>query len=156
MIKIVKAPDPILTKKTNDIEKIDGALLKLIDQMREVLKDKGVGLAAPQVGISKNFAIIGFEPTEKQLKEDPKAIPVPKMVLINPKIVWCSKDLGTEKEGCLSVDKIEVSVPRFKRIHLRYQDTNLKQQKIKAKGYLARVLQHEVDHLNGKLITDYK
>ena len=156
MIKIVKTPDPILTRKTHSVEKIDAKILKLVDEMWETLKGKGVGLAAPQVGSNLCLAIIGFTPTEEQLKKDPDIVPVPKMILINPRIAWSSKDKSTEKEGCLSIEKVEVNVPRFKKIHLQYQDTNLKRKTIKAKGYIARILQHEVDHLNGKLITDYK
>lgn len=156
MIKIVKDPDPILRQKTKNVEKIDAKFLRLIDEMWEVIEDKGVGLAAPQVGKGLNFSVIGFNPTEERLKKDPDLIVIPKMVLINPCITWKSKGVSVEKEGCLSIDKIEVSVPRHKKVHIKYQDLKLKRQTIKAKGYFARVLQHETDHLCGKLITDYK
>ena len=155
MIKIIKSPNPILKKKTTDVKVIDAKILDLIDKMWPLLQEKGVGLAAPQVGYSLNFTIIGFEPNKKQISENPEIKSIPKMILINPALVWNSKDQSTEKEGCLSVEKLEVSVPRFKKIHLEYQDPELKRHKIKAKGYLARVLQHELDHLKGKLITDY-
>jgi len=156
MIKIVKVPDPILRKKTEDVKKIDARLLDFIDEMRKMIKDKGVGLAAPQVGKSLNFSVIGFTPSEEQLKKDPDLVAIPEIVLINPHITWKSKDTAVEKEGCLSIDKTEVSVPRHKKIHIKYQDIKMKPQTIKARGYLARVLQHETDHLQGKLITDYK
>lgn len=156
MIKIVKTPDPILRKKTKNVEKIDAGLLKLISEMREIIKTSGVGLAAPQVGKSLNFSVIGFTPSEEQLKKDPEIIAIPELVLINPCITWKSKDMTVEKEGCLSIDKIEVNVPRHKKIHIKYKNTDMKQQVIKAKGYFARVLQHEIDHLQGKVITDYK
>ncbi len=156
MIKIVKDPDPILRKKTKNVEKIDARLLDLIGEMRKTIETKGVGLAAPQVGKSLNFSVIGFAPSEEQLKKDPDLIAIPKIVLINPCITWKSKDITVEKEGCLSIDKIELSVPRHKKVHIKYQDLKMKRQTIKARGYLARVLQHETDHLQGKLITDYK
>lgn len=156
MNEIVKTPNPILRKKTEDVKRVDARLLKLIDQMWKTLEGKGVGLAAPQVGKSINLAIIGFTPTEEQLKKDPDIAAVPNMVIINPKIVWKSKDMKVEKEGCLSIEKIEVDVERYKKIHLQYKDKNMQKKTLKAKGYIARILQHEIDHLNGRLITDYE
>jgi len=155
-MKIIKAPNPILKKKTKDVKKIDAEVSALIDNMFTALEKLGVGLAAPQVGKSLNLAVIGFKPTDEQLKENPDLTEIPKLVLINPKICWKSKDIGLEKERCISVENLEISVPRNKKIHLEYQDEEFKKSKIKARGYLARIIQHEIDHLNGKLISDYK
>lgn len=158
-MKIIQAPSKILKKKSKPVEKIGQDILKLIEEMWQTLnKVKGVGLAAPQISKSISLAIIGFEPTEDMLAKDPvlKSKILPKIVFINPKIVWNSQDKSVEKEGCLSCEKVEVDVPRFKKIHVEFQNEKAKRQKIKARGYLARVIQHEIDHLNGRLITDYK
>jgi peptide deformylase len=158
-MKIIQAPNKILKKKSKLVEKIDHSILKLIEEMWQTLAGvKGVGLAAPQIDKSVSLAIIGFEPTDEMLKKDPKLQQkvLPRIVFINPKIVWNSQEKSIEKEGCLSCDKIEIDVPRFKKIHVEFKDEKLKRKKIKARGYLARVIQHEIDHLNGVLITDYR
>lgn len=158
-MKIIQAPSKILKKKSEPVEKIGQDILKLIEEMWQTLNEvKGVGLAAPQISKSISLAIIGFEPTSEMIKKNPelKRKSIPKIVFINPKIVWRSQDKSTEKEGCLSCEKVEVDVPRFKKIHVEFQNEKTKRQKIKARGYLARVIQHEIDHLNGRLITDYE
>lgn len=158
-MEIIKYPNKILQTKTQNVEKIDDEILGLIRNLFETLhksKRPGVGLAAPQVGISLNLTVIGFEPTEQEMKEEKDLKPVPVTVLINPKTTWLSKETVIDKEGCLSVDNTVIDVPRFQKIHIEYIDENGKRQKLKAKNYIARVLQHEIDHLQGKLIVDYK
>lgn len=113
----------------------------------------GVGLAAPQVGVSKQMAAV-LVPSDDP--DDPK--PVFKDVIINPVIVSESVQYGalTEGEGCLSVDKdIPGYVPRHDRITLEYQDVDGKQHKIRLKHYPAIVCQHEIDHLHGVLFYDH-
>jgi len=155
-MKIVEQPDKILKKKTRQIEKIDEDLIELIENMWPALEQaKGVGLAAPQIGKSISLAIVGFEPTEEMLKKNPGLKSIPKTVLINPKIIWSSLDKSVEKEGCLSCGKTEIDVPRYKKIHVEHLDEKGRRKKLKARGYFSRVLQHEIDHLNGILITDY-
>jgi len=156
-MKIFTAPDKVLSQEAKSIDKIDAEVLELVDKMWSTLGQAGgVGLAAPQIGRSIRLAIVGFEPTPEQKEKNPKIQSVPRKVLINPKIVWSSKDMNTDREGCLSLPKVEVDVARHKKIHVVHLDKKGKKQKTKARGYSARVIQHELDHLNGKLITDYK
>lgn len=154
---ITQFPDPILSRKTQDVKKITGATRTLIAELWKTLeKQEGVGLAAPQIGKPFNVAVIHFEPSPEQLEKDPEIKPIPKIVLINPKITWQSQGVTIKKEGCLSVPNADVDVPRAKKIHLEYLDENGKKQKIKARGFLSRVVQHEIDHLQGKKIIDYQ
>jgi len=156
-MEILSSPNPILKTKTKDIVKIDQAVRSLIKTLFDVLSTKdGVGLAAPQIGQPYNVAVLYFEPTQKHIKEDPDIKPIPKTVLINPKIIWQSKEQDTLKEACFSVVKNEVAVPRAKKIHVEFLDESGHKRKLKAKGYFARAIQHEIDHLQGKVITDYQ
>lgn len=156
-MEIIKAPNPILTKPSKDVEKVDAKITKLIEDMYETLGgQEAVGLAAPQIGQSIRLAVIGFEPTKEQLKKNPDLERVPRMVFINPRLTYKSKDKNVEKEGCLSVSAESIAVPRCSKIHVEFLDEKGKKTKTKARGYLARIIQHEVDHLEGKLITDYK
>lgn len=156
-MEIVKLPQSVLKKKTEDIINFDDELRILTQRMFvDMEKADGIGLAAPQIGISKNIAVIGYVPTEAKKEKYPDLVEIPKTVLINPKIVWKSKDYALEKEGCLSIPESEYAVPRAKKIHVEYFDEFGNKKKIKAKGFLARVLQHEIDHLNGTTISDYE
>lgn len=157
MLKIITAPSPILRKKSKEIKKVDKKLLKLIEEMKETLKLKvdpqGVGLSAPQVG--KNIQL--FISNELRGGTDFQ-------IYINPKIIKHSQEkiLGKgqkpDLEGCLSVPNIYGPVPRYKQIVLQYQ-TLVENQLVKKKETLlythARVAQHEIDHLQGILFTDY-
>jgi len=146
-----------LAAKAKPIDKVDLEVIKLVKEMFETLAGQdAVGLAAPQIGESLRLAVIGFEPTKEQLKKNPDLEAVPKTVLINPKLNFLSKETNVEKEGCLSVSRGTVIVPRHTKIHVEFLDEKGKKIKLKARGYLARVIQHEIDHLEGKLITDYK
>jgi len=120
------------------------------------LRQGGVGLAAPQIGINKQIAVIGFTPSEEKLKKNPKLITINQFVLVNPKITWRSQEIVVEKEGCLSIEGKLFDVPRYQKIHLEYQDENGNKKKMKARGYLARIIQHETDHLNGLTIGRFK
>ena len=144
----------MLRERTKKIEKFDNELQVLVDDLFKYLEGlEGVGLAAVQLGYPISLTVLEYCRTKKDEKEIPD---IPKTVLINPKILWRSKDMDVKIEACFSLPKIEIEVPRYKKIHLEYQDETGKRHKIKAKGFLARVIQHEVDHLNGKLICDYK
>lgn len=110
------------------------------DMLETMKKEKGVGLAAPQVGKSVRMVAVGSE-------KEP-------FIMINPEITYYSKDAAVESEGCLSLPGEEYPVERPKKIRFKYIDEHGNKVKRKAKGLLARVVQHEVDHLDGVLITD--
>lgn len=150
-MKITQNPNPILNKKTAKVEKIDSEVLGVINKMKNTLSEvPGVALAAPQIGISKQIVVTGYKPK----KEDD--IEVPEMVLINPEIIEKSSMVEELEEGCLSVQKPEIrgQVKRAKKIKVRALNKKGDKIEIKASNFLARVLQHEIDHLNGKLFLD--
>jgi peptide deformylase len=157
MIQIVKSPNKTLSTRSKEVGAVNDEVRDLIAKMWDKLSTiDGVGLAAPQIGVNLKVAVIGFEPTKEQIKKNPQLRPVPKMVIINPKIIHCSKQMGVEKEGCLSVESKEIAVPRYEKIIVEYLDESGKTKKLKARGYLARIIQHEIDHLEGRVITHYE
>ncbi|MBI2590216.1 peptide deformylase [Candidatus Berkelbacteria bacterium] len=153
LIDILTYPNPILTTPAKKVPRVDSKIQALVQDMIETMRaNKGVGLAAPQVGRALRLIVIEYQPDQ----DDPKAVAIPLQVLINPKIL--SKDNGVENaiEGCLSLPNIEVSVPRFKKIKVRATNFDSKIIQFRARDFHARILQHELDHLDGKLIIDYQ
>ena len=156
-MEILLKPNKILAKPTPEVEKIDKNILSAISKMWEIHKAKAaLGLAANQVGLPYKIAVIGFEPTAKQLKEDRNLKPIAKRALINPKITSKSKKEFIDKEACLSVPNAHYDIPRSDKIQVEYLDEKGQKQKLRARGMLARIIQHEIDHLNGRTIADYK
>jgi peptide deformylase len=139
---IVKRGDELLAKKSRPVEKFDRRFQILIDDMIDTMrKSEGVGIAAPQVGILRRAVVI--KPGED----------APEMVLVNPEIVAQSGSVeGTE--GCLSVPEIWGIVPRPEKIEVKAQDRHGNPLHFHAEGYTARVICHEVDHLEGILFTE--
>ncbi len=143
MLKIITIPDPILKKKTELIKKFDPMLKKLAAEMIETCSQAdGIGLAAPQIGKSIRFCIINL----KQMGLAPFA-------LVNPKIVKKSWKKVEMEEGCLSVPGVFGIVKRPENIKVDAQNLQGVQSSFQANGLLARVIQHEVDHLDGILFT---
>ena len=135
--------NPILRSQSKAVKKINAQIKRLALDMAETMEVKdGIGLAAPQV--SKLLQIIVVKPAPRQ---EP-------LILVNPEIKKFSRKKDTMKEGCLSLPNIFVPVERSVKITVQGLDINGQLVKIKAKGLLARVIQHEVDHLSGILITD--
>lgn len=152
LLKVVTAPNPILYQKTKEVKEFDDDLKAFVaDMVPTMRKEDGVGLAAPQVGSSKRVAVIEFAP---QSEEEAEHSPIPLTIIINPKIISHSKQTNTTEEGCLSLPDITLNIPRYNKIKVLYYDLEGHRKKIKASGLFARVLQHEIDHLNGILITD--
>ena len=150
-MKIITVPNHVLDKKTKDVTSFDQKLAKIVNKMLDIKKQKdAVGLAANQIGISYQIAVTGFEDKENE------KVSIPEMILINPRITWKSNNLLTQKERCLSVNDKDYDVPRSKKIHIQYQDLDGKKIKFNARGILARIIQHEIDHLNGIKISDYQ
>lgn len=146
-LKVLEYPNPILKKKAARVEVVDDEVRKLLDNMLETMYDGGVGLAAPQIGVSKRLVVIDAEQTEKGEQGNP-------MFFVNPEIIWNSEEKVLFCEGCLSIPGQNAEVERFEKIRVRYQDYNGKEQEILAEDFLAIVLQHEIDHLDGILYID--
>ena len=143
---IVKFGDPVLEKRADPVTVFDDELKKLVDDMFESMyAAHGVGLAAPQIGISKRLAVIDIT-----FKEDPSA----KLVLANPEIVH-SEGRHTQNEGCLSIPDFRESVTRPRTVTIRAQDVNGKFYEKTGEELLARAFLHETDHLNGKLYISH-
>lgn len=150
-MEIITVPNHVLNKKTKDVTSFDQKLAKIVNKMLDIKKQKdAVGLAANQIGIPYQIAVTGFKD-----KED-KKISIPEMILINPRITWKSSNLSVQRERCLSVNDKDYDVPRSKKIHIQYQDLDGKKRKFNTRGKLARIIQHEIDHLNGNKISDYQ
>lgn len=142
-------PDPVLREKAKRIKTFDGNLRKLVDDMFETMHaENGVGLAAPQIGQSVRLLVAELEANRR---EGEKGF---KVALCNPEIVKFSDEKATDTEGCLSIPGWVGDVPRHTSITVKAQTPEGKEVRIKAQDYYARVLQHEIDHLNGVLFTD--
>lgn len=142
MLKIRTLPDPVLTKGTKPVKEITEQHRKLLSQMARLMYElSGVGLAAPQVGI-EDAMFVADAGTGRGLFK-----------LINPKLI---KQEGEQciKEGCLSVPGAEIKVKRARKVIVEAFDENAKPVLIEAEDLLAAVFQHEIDHLNGRLIVD--
>ncbi len=140
--QVRKQPDAILRKKAKKVPAIDGSIQRLIDDMVETMqKEKGVGLAAPQVGVSLRIAVLQMP------EEEPFAI-------INPKIVKRSGEREVA-EGCLSVPGFQGEIKRSISVTVKGLDRQGKAIRIKATGLMAQALEHEIDHLNGVLYIDH-
>ena len=141
--KIVEQGDECLTKVCRPVTKFDRRLHDLLDDMAETLADaNGAGLAAPQVGILRRVCLVLDEEAEEYLE------------LINPEIIAQSGE-QTGLEGCLSLPGIHESVKRGNKIRVKYMDENFVEHDEVVEGYLARVMQHEFDHLDGKMFIDH-
>ena len=146
-------PDPILHQKCEPVFDINDELRSFLDDMLETMyADKGVGLAAPQVGVSKRMVVIDASQEEDEEGHHKKGNP---MFLINPEIIYKSEETIFFCEGCLSVPGQRADVERHQKIIVRYQDKSGHTRQIEAEDYLAVVLQHEIDHLDGILYIDH-
>ncbi len=143
---IVKFGDPVLEKVAAPVTEFDAKLKKLVDDMFESMYEAhGVGLAAPQIGISLHLAVI-----DVTFKEDPNA----KIVIANPQIIK-TEGRQTSSEGCLSIPEFRENVTRPKKVTVKAQDVNGKWFEMTGEDLLARAFLHETDHLNGKLYISH-
>ena len=148
LLPILTLPDPRLRQISSPVERVDAAILKLLDDMLETMYEApGVGLAAIQVGHAKRMVTID---TSKK-DEGPRA----PLFLINPQIVWASEELSSYNEGCLSVPDYFEDVQRPARVRVRHLDRQGATQEFDADGLLATVVQHELEHLEGGLFIDH-
>ena len=145
--KIIIEPDPLLRKKCKSLEKVDDEVKKLMNDMLETMyAAPGIGLAAVQVGILKRLIVIDISKNKE--KKNP-------IFLINPEIIFKSKNTSIYEEGCLSLPGHFAEIERPEECHIKYIDYEGKKKEMKANGLLATCIQHEIDHLNGKLFIDY-
>ena len=143
---IIIIPDKILSEVTQRVTSFEDEITSQIKGMRRILKSHdGAGLAANQIGVANRVIVV-------ELEEEKNSIPF--QAFVNPEIVESSAEAESMEEGCLSVPQIELPVKRAKKIKIRFQDSEGKKRKLAAKGLLSRILQHEIDHLNGILFTD--
>lgn len=146
VLQILHLPDPRLRQKAKSVTVFDASLQKLIEDMFETMYDApGVGLAANQVGVSKRLAVMDCA--------DKDAAPQP-MVIINPEILERADEQAME-EGCLSVPGYSDTVTRYNKLRMRALDRHGKPFELEAEGLMAQAIQHEIDHLDGKLFVDY-
>jgi peptide deformylase len=162
-LKIVQTGEPVLRqmgRRLTPEEIALPAIQELIVHMCDTMRDApGVGLAAPQVGLPIQLAVVedraeylsGIAP---KLLAERERRPVPLLVLINPDIVEYSDDTVEFFEGCLSVAGFSALVKRARRVRVEYLDEHGQPQRLEATGWFARILQHEIDHLNGRLYID--
>lgn len=151
-IKIAKLGEKVLRKKAKKIKDIKSSKTQqLISDMKTcVKKSNGVGLAAPQIFISKQIMIISSQPNKRY----PNAPLMKNEVLINPKIIKKSKKMKKDWEGCLSIPGIRALVPRHEKIKIKYLDENANEKTQTFEGFIARIFQHEYDHLIGLVFID--
>ncbi len=144
---IIIEPDPILRKTCEALEKVDDNVRKLMKEMLETMYEApGIGLAAIQIGILKRVVVIDI--SKQQEKKSP-------LFLVNPEIIQKSEATSVYEEGCLSLPGQFAEIERPAECFIKYVDFNGKQKELKADGLLSTCIQHEVDHLDGKLFIDY-
>ena len=142
-LDVVTLGNEVLREKAKEVETFDQALEDTVRQMFVIMREKkGVGLAAPQVGISRRFFVT------EAVDDKPR-------VFINPEIIETNDEMESMEEGCLSLPGIHESVKRPTKIHVKYIDENYKEHDEWVGGFLARVMQHEFDHLDGKVFIDH-
>lgn len=151
ILPIVTYNDPVLRKKTEPVTELTNEITELIESMIETMYNSdGVGLAAPQIGKSLKLFVMDGDPI---LDEEDEKHGV--LVFINPEIIEKKGKNIPMDEGCLSIPEIREKVFRPETIVIRYKDENFKEREQEFSGWMARIIQHENDHLNGILFIDY-
>jgi peptide deformylase len=146
-LQIITLPDPLLRKASAPVERIDAELKALAEDMLETMyAAPGVGLAAVQVGVPRRLVVLDTAKEENARRP---------LVLINPEIVALGSEMRMHEEGCLSIPDVRIEIERPQTVTVRFLDREGKPQELAAEGLLATVVQHEIDHLNGKLIIDF-
>ena len=145
LLPILQYPDPLLHTVAKPVAQVDDRIRQLVDDMLETMYDaKGVGLAATQVNVHERLVVID---TSEERNEP--------LVLINPEIIWTSEEMIVWEEGCLSVPTIYDKVDRHARVKVRALDRNGQSHEFEADELLAVCVQHELDHLSGKVFVEY-
>lgn len=147
ILPIIKLPDPILRQVSKPIETVDDGVRRLAADMLETMyKAPGVGLAGIQVAVPRRILVLDV--SEKE--DEPQPI-----VMINPEILSLGPELRMHEEGCLSIPETHVEIERPSALLVRFLDVQGKQIELDAEGLLATAIQHEINHLDGRLIIDF-
>ena len=147
VLPIITAPDKRLKVKSEPVEHVDAYLAALMDDMLETMYlAPGVGLAAPQVGVTKRIIVIDVGKSEEEREP---------LRMANPEIVWESEDRSVYEEGCLSLPEYYADVERPEQVRVKYIDQTNTERELEAEGLLATCIQHEIDHLEGVLFVDH-
>jgi peptide deformylase len=151
---IIQPDNPVLRKKAIRVQSFDSKFQTLVDDMVETLLEApGVGLAAPQVAVSQRLIVVRLQDDEESVKEFGD-LAGKLFVIANPEIIKKSKEMVEGVEGCLSIPGYIGLVDRHEAVVITGQDRKGKPTRVKAEGWLARVFQHEIDHLDGRLYID--
>ena len=144
-LQIITYPAKSLKEKSARVDDVDAVQKLCSDMVETMMAEKGIGLSAPQVG--QNVRVIAIhKDADKSLDDN--------VIMINPKIFSASREKEKAEEGCLSFPGVFLDIERSKKIKVRYTDAGGREQKIKAANLFARVIQHEIDHLDGILFID--
>ena len=144
--KIITFPDPVLRQKTEPVTEFDDSLKQLAADLAETMYDApGAGLAANQIGVCQQVVVIDVSKNKEEKKH---------LVLVNPEIIE-KEGCQLDEEGCLSVIDLTANVERYRKVVVRAQDLDGKTCEFPAEDFFARVIQHELDHLNGVLFIDH-
>lgn len=148
--KIITLPDPVLRRKARPVARFNSNLQTLINDMIDTMREApGVGLAAPQVGISDRLIVVEY-PEDDEIEDAPKKL----FVFVNPEIKAISQEAEMGIEGCLSIPGLHGEVERALAVTVKGLTRHGQPVRIKARGWLARIFQHEIDHLEGVVFTD--
>ena len=149
ILQILEPPAAVLRQVAEPIDKVTDDIRKLFDDMLETMyDDKGIGLAAPQIGISKRVITVDLQQREEGQEAEI-------LYMANPEVVWESEEIASCMEGCLSIPGQFAEVERPAKVRVKYLDYDGKEQEIEAEGLLSACIQHEIDHLNGVLFVDH-
>ncbi len=149
VLPIVTAPDPVLKKKAEQVPEVNDDIKALLSDMAETMyAAKGIGLAAPQVGVSLRVIVVDVD-------QDDRGAEGKLYKMVNPEIIWSSDEIKSYQEGCLSLPDQYEDVERPAEVTLKYLDETGKKEEMKVSGLLGICIQHEIDHLNGTLFVDH-
>lgn len=142
---IKKYPDSVLRKKSEEVKEITEEIVAISQRMVDIMiENNGVGIAAPQVGVLKKIIVVLFKNNNENFPR----------IFINPKIIKKSKETEITEEGCLSFSNLFLNIKRAKEVEVEALNEKGEKIQIKADGFISRIFQHEIDHLNGILLID--
>jgi peptide deformylase len=149
--EILQLGNPLLRKTAQPLQSISTQHQTLFDDLLDfIVRRQGAGIAAPQIGLSERFFIMSSKPNERY----PNAPDMKPIVIINPEIISHSDHLIEDWEGCLSIPGVRGFVPRYSSVTVKYLSRSGEESKTKYSGFIARIFQHEIDHLNGTVFLD--